>query len=88
MASTLIGSKNHSVVAFDLTFKADKTVSLLHAVAAPVVAGIVEDAQTASVAAALRYLEDAAVFSRRGRNGVEQVQVDEFRWRVVGEQVS
>ena len=46
MASTLIGSKNHSVVAFDLTFKADKTVSLLHAFAAPVVAGIVEDAQT------------------------------------------
>ena len=70
----LVASKNRTVAAFDLTFKADKTVSLLHAFATPAVAEIVEDAQTASVAAGLRYLEDAAVFSRRGRNGVEQVQ--------------
>ena len=70
----LVATRNRTVAAFDLTFKADRTVSLLHAFATPVVAGIVEDAQDASVGAALRYLEDAAVFSRRGRNGVEQVQ--------------
>ena len=70
----LVASKNRTVAAFNLTFKADKTVSLLHAFAQPDIAATVEAAQSAAVAASLRYVEDAAVFSRRGRNGVEQVQ--------------
>ena len=70
----LVASRNRTVAAFGLTFKADKTVSLLHAFATPVVAGIVEDATIGVGRRCVALPGGRCVFSRRGRNGVEQVQ--------------
>ena len=72
----LIGSANRSVVAFDFTFKADKTVSLLHAFGGADIADAVEAGQTAAIQASLCYLEGAAVHTRRGHNGIEQIHGD------------
>ena len=74
--TALITVANRRVVAFDLSYKADKTVSLLHAWGGPDVAARVEAAHSRAVASSLAYLEDAAVFTRRGRNGVEQLAGD------------
>ena len=72
----LITAANRRVVAFDLSYKADKTVSLLHAWGGPEVAARVEAAHSRAVASSLAYLEDSAVFTRRGRNGVQQLAGD------------
>lgn len=56
-------------VAFDLTFAAPKSVSVLAAVGDEVVRGAVLNAHAAGVDAALDYLEREACFVRRGRNG-------------------
>jgi conjugative relaxase-like TrwC/TraI family protein len=69
----LLNSANRTVMAFDLTFKADKSVSLLHAFASPEVAAAVEAAHGAGVASSIRYLEETAVHTRRGHNGVETI---------------
>jgi conjugative relaxase-like TrwC/TraI family protein len=74
--AALITTTNRRVVAFDLSYKADKTVSLLHAWAEPQVAQSVEDAHSRAIDASIAYLEEAAVFTRRGHNGVEQVAGD------------
>ncbi len=69
----LLNSSNRTVMAFDLTFKADKSVSLLHAFGSPEVAVAVEAAHGAAVASSIRYLEETAVHTRRGHNGVETI---------------
>ena len=69
----LLNSANRTVMAFDLTFKADKSVSLLHAFGPPEVAAAVEAAHGAAVASSIRYLEETAVHTRRGHNGVETI---------------
>ncbi len=67
----LLHSANRTVMAFDLTFKADKTVSLLHAFGTPEVAAAIETAHGTAIAASLRYVEEHAVHTRRGHNGTE-----------------
>jgi conjugative relaxase-like TrwC/TraI family protein len=57
-------------VAFDLTFAAPKSVSVLAAVGDGDVRGAVLEAHARGVEAALDYLERDACFVRRGRNGV------------------
>ncbi len=69
----LLNSANRTVMAFDLTFKADKSVSLLHAFGKTEVAAAVEAAHGAAVASSIRYLEETAVHTRRGHNGVETI---------------
>jgi conjugative relaxase-like TrwC/TraI family protein len=71
--TALITTANRRVVAFDLSYKADKTVSLLHAWGGPDVAGQVEAAHSRAIDSSLAYLEEHAVFTRRGHNGVEQL---------------
>ncbi len=56
-------------VAFDLTFAAPKSVSVLAAVGGGVVRRAVLDAHAAGVRAGLDYLERQACFVRRGRTG-------------------
>ena len=58
------------VAAFDLTFSAPKSVSVLFAVGDPGLAGALVDAHEAAVGAALGYLEREACRVRRGRGGV------------------
>ncbi|MGA2520727.1 MAG: MobF family relaxase [Acidimicrobiales bacterium] len=58
-----------TVAAFDLSFCAPKSVSLLHALAPPDVAGEVHEAHGRAVAAALDYVERRAVAVRRPVDG-------------------
>jgi conjugative relaxase-like TrwC/TraI family protein len=65
-------------VAFDLTFAAPKSVSVLGVVGNEVVRGAVLRAHAAGVDAALDYLEREACFVRRGRNGLTVLPAEGF----------
>jgi conjugative relaxase-like TrwC/TraI family protein len=58
------------VAAFDLTFSAPKSVSVLFAIGEPALAGALVGAHEEAVDAALGYLEREACRVRRGRGGV------------------
>src|SRR5680860_408764 len=65
-------------VAFDLTFAAPKSVSVLAAVGDETVRSAVLDAHAAGVRAGLDYLERDACFVRRGRNGLTVLPAEGF----------
>lgn len=68
------GKKTHRP-GFDLTFSAPKSVSVLWSQTADSkTRRAIQDAHAAAVAAALAYIEDAAGFSRRGKEGKEVVR--------------
>jgi conjugative relaxase-like TrwC/TraI family protein len=60
------------VAAFDLTFSAPKSVSVLFAIGEPGLAGALVEAHESGVDAALRYLEREACRVRRGRGGARR----------------
>jgi conjugative relaxase-like TrwC/TraI family protein len=60
------------VAAFDLTFSAPKSVSVLFAISEAALAGALVEAHEQAVDAALGYLEREACRVRRGRGGVRQ----------------
>ena len=60
------------VAAFDLTFSALKSVSVLFAIGEPTLAGSLVEAHESAVDAALGYLEREACRVRRGRGGVRR----------------
>ncbi|MDQ7992103.1 MAG: MobF family relaxase [Propionicimonas sp.] len=64
-----------AVAGFDLTFSPVKSVSALWALADPAIAAIIEQAHQKAMADALHYIEDHALYTRLGRNGVRQVDV-------------
>ena len=64
-----------AVAGYDLTFSPVKSVSSLWALADLPVAAQVEEAHHAAVADALRFLEQHALFTRFGANGIRQVDV-------------
>jgi conjugative relaxase-like TrwC/TraI family protein len=64
-----------AVAGYDLTFSPVKSVSALWAIAPVEVSRVIEDAHRAAVADTLTWLEDTAVYTRRGRAGVRQVDV-------------
>jgi DNA primase catalytic core len=64
-----------AVAGYDLTFSPVKSVSTLWALADPAVAARIEKAHRAAVADALSFIEQHALFSRTGANGVRQVNV-------------
>jgi conjugative relaxase-like TrwC/TraI family protein len=66
-----IGGRS-KVAAFDLTFSAPKSVSVLVAIGEPALAGALVEAHESAVDAALGYLEREACRVRRGRGGVRQ----------------
>ncbi|WP_228816035.1 MobF family relaxase [Nocardia cyriacigeorgica] len=68
--------RSTSVAGFDLTFSPVKSVSALWALAPRSVSEKVEAAHHAAVDDALAWLEQHAVFTRLGRNGIRQVDVD------------
>lgn len=61
------------VAGFDLTFSPVKSVSTLWAVAPPDVALAIKQAHDAAVADAITFLEQHAIFTREGTDGVRQV---------------
>src|SRR5215204_1491436 len=64
-----------AVGGYDLTFSPVKSVSTLWAIADPQVTAKIEQAHHAAVAAALRFIEDHALYTREGTGGVRQVNV-------------
>jgi len=58
---------------FDLTFRAPKSASLLHALGPKEVSNEIVNAHDAAVAAALDYLERHTAVGRRGTDGVEPI---------------
>ncbi|HET7477117.1 MAG TPA: MobF family relaxase [Dermatophilaceae bacterium] len=64
-----------AVAGYDLTFSPVKSVSTLWAVADPATAARIERAHQAAVKDALRFLEEHALYTRMGTNGVRQVNV-------------
>jgi len=70
-------SRPHSqtVAGYDLTFSPVKSVSTLWAVAEPSTAAAIERAHRAAVADALRFIEQQALFTRTGPQGIRQVNV-------------
>ncbi|MGD9531104.1 MAG: MobF family relaxase, partial [Pseudonocardia sp.] len=62
-----------AVTGHDLTFSAPKSVSALWALGDDTTAAQVRAAHAAAVEAAIGFLETHASFSRRGRDGVEQI---------------
>ncbi|MGW5569644.1 MobF family relaxase [Nocardia thailandica] len=65
-----------AVAGFDITFSPVKSVSVVWALAPPNIAARIEAAHRCAIGDALRWLEGQAVFTRVGRNGVRQVDVD------------
>ncbi|MGH2849738.1 MAG: MobF family relaxase, partial [Solirubrobacteraceae bacterium] len=61
--------RDPEVAALDLTFSAPKSVSVLAAAGSNDVTRVLVDAHNAAVTAALAYLDESAVFVRRGHDG-------------------
>ncbi|MGE4426366.1 MAG: MobF family relaxase [Solirubrobacteraceae bacterium] len=66
---TINGKRHAPVAAYDLTFSAPKSISVLFALADPPVARELVAAHDVAVHGALEYLEQEALYTRRGRNG-------------------
>ncbi len=62
------------VAGYDLTFSPVKSVSALWALADPATAERIQRCHDRAVADALRFIEREVLYTRRGRNGVRQVQ--------------
>jgi hypothetical protein len=67
--------RTQTIAGFDLTFFPVKSVSTLWAVADPHLAAQIERAHQAAVRDALTFIEQHALFTRQGRNGIRQVNV-------------
>jgi conjugative relaxase-like TrwC/TraI family protein len=67
--------RTQTVAGYDLTFSPVKSVSTLWAVADAAVAAAIERAHQAAVKAALTFIEDHALFTRTGPQGIRQVNV-------------
>jgi conjugative relaxase-like TrwC/TraI family protein len=67
--------KTNAVAGYDLTFSPVKSVSVLWAIADPKTAAVIERAHQAAIKDALNFIESKALFTRRGANGVRQVDV-------------
>jgi DNA primase catalytic core len=68
-------SKTNAVAGYDLTFSPVKSVSVLWAISDPKTAAVIEGAHQAAIKDALGFIESKALFTRRGTNGVRQVDV-------------
>jgi len=67
---------DRSVTAFDLTFSAPKSVSVLHALGDPAVADAVEAAHTAAVRQAIASVSPRIAYTRTGHAGAAVVDTD------------
>lgn len=68
--------KHAAVAGFDITFSPVKSVSVLWALVSPEVSQRIETAHRRAIDDAVSWLENNAIFTRLGRNGIRQVNVD------------
>ncbi|MBN9620073.1 MAG: relaxase domain-containing protein, partial [Actinobacteria bacterium] len=64
-----------AVAGYDLTFSPVKSVSTLWAIAPRQISEVIEPCHRDAVADTLSWIEDNAAYTRRGRNGVAQVNI-------------
>src|SRR5215218_6422535 len=67
--------QTQTIAGYDLTFSPVKSVSTLWAVAEPALAAVIERAHEVAVQDALMFIENHALFSRTGPQGLRQVNV-------------
>jgi len=67
--------KTNAVAGYDLTFSPVKSVSVLWALADPSTAAVIEREHQAAIKDALDFIENKALFTRMGTNGIRQVNV-------------
>ncbi|HZI98263.1 MAG TPA: MobF family relaxase, partial [Actinomycetales bacterium] len=67
--------RTQAVAGYDLTFSPVKSVSTLWAIADPAVAAKIELAHQGAVKDALTFIEQRALYTRTGTNGVRQIDV-------------
>jgi conjugative relaxase-like TrwC/TraI family protein len=67
--------RSQTVAGYDVTFSPVKSVSTLWAVAEPAMAAAIERAHQAAVGDALSFIEQHALFTRTGPQGIRQVNV-------------
>ena len=67
--------RTQTVAGYDLTFSPVKSVSTLWAVVDPAMAAVIERAHQAAVTDALAFIENHALFTRTGPQGIRQVNV-------------
>jgi conjugative relaxase-like TrwC/TraI family protein len=67
--------RTQTVAGYDLTFSPVKSVSTLWAIAEPAVAAVIEQAHQSAVQDALASIEEHALFTRTGPQGIRQVNV-------------
>jgi conjugative relaxase-like TrwC/TraI family protein len=67
--------RTQTVAGYDLTFSPVKSLSTLWAVADPAVAAVIEQAHQAAVQDALTFIEQHALLTRTGPQGIRQVNV-------------
>src|SRR5215211_3002747 len=67
--------RTQTVAGYDLTFSPVKSVSTLWAIAEQKVAAVIEQAHQAAVKDALMFIEEHALFTRTGPQGIRQVNV-------------
>ena len=79
----LAGSRERTVRAFDMTFSAPKSVSLLWAFANEPVAEVMAEAHREAVEVALGFLEERAAVGRAQSNGLRR-RVETEGWAVAG----
>ncbi|MEN8674208.1 MobF family relaxase [Nocardioides sp.] len=68
--------RTNAVAGYDLTFSPVKSVSVLWAISDPKTAAVIERAHQAAIKDAIGFIESKALFTRRGTNGVRQVDVE------------
>jgi conjugative relaxase-like TrwC/TraI family protein len=68
--------RQQTVAGYDLVFSPAKSVSLLWALGGEQARTAVEKAHTEAIAETLTFLETHATYTRRGRNGIRQIDVD------------
>ncbi|MCM3689058.1 MobF family relaxase [Kocuria rosea] len=68
--------RQQTVAGYDLVFSPTKSVSLLWALGGDQARTAVEAAHTEAIAETLTFLEQQATYTRRGRNGVRQIDVE------------
>ncbi|WP_341925243.1 MobF family relaxase [Nocardioides psychrotolerans] len=68
--------RTNAVAGYDLTFSPVKSVSVLWAITDPKTAAAIERAHQAAIKDAVAFIESKALFTRRGTNGLRQVDVE------------
>ena len=69
------GSRPNSVCAWDFTFSASKSISVLWALSDPETRQTISECHKRAVSEAAKYLEDNACYTRVGKGGAEKEQV-------------